>query len=104
MKETVYNEKMEALTKRKNQLQINLDKLSGQIAKCKQEIEKIDNDIIYLGSKHANVTAEEIVDAIRMYKENQKNFDFADSQLKAAKTDDTRAVTASTNGGKSYEN
>lgn len=64
MKESVYNEKMNVLRKRRNTAQNRITELKKEITEQEKCINKTEHDMLFLGMEYANLTTENTVEMI----------------------------------------
>ncbi len=79
MKESVFQEKMNNLKKKKEQLNDSIKKHKAKVAKYESEVDEVDKQILILNHKYSALSAEEMVEALALYKKQKEE---KENQLK----------------------
>lgn len=82
MKESVFHEKMNNLKKKKEQLNDSIKKHKAKVSKYEAEVNEVDKQILILNHKYSALSAEEMVEALALYKKQKE-----ENQLKEKETD-----------------
>ena len=82
MKESVFQEKMNNLKKKKEQVNASIKKYKEKLSKCEAEISDIDKQILLLNHKYSALSAEEMAEAMALYKKQKE-----ENQLKEKEAD-----------------
>lgn len=71
MKETVFQDKMAVLKRKKEQVIKLIDKEEEKLMKYRENLETIESQILQLNHKHSGLSAEELAEALALYKQQK---------------------------------
>lgn len=95
MKESVYQEKLAALKRKKEQIIKLVNKEEEKLLQYRANLEKIESQILLLNHKHSGLSSDELAEALELYKKQK-----AEAEKESATNNSDNSVNSSfTYGG-----
>lgn len=95
MKESVYQEKLATLKRKKEQLIKLINKEEEKLLQYRANLEKIESQILLLNHKHSGLSSDELAEALELYKKQK-----AEAEKESATNNSDNSVNSSfTYGG-----
>lgn len=92
MKESVYQDKLSALKRKKDQMLKLINKEEEKLDKYRANLENIESQILQLNHKHSGLSSDELAEALALYKQQKAE---AEAKKEAATNNSDNAINSS---------